>query len=128
MPHQFLSDEWLAEAEKLREDAPEPSEAAKNIVINMVVTGGPQGEVQMRMEGGRFEQGLADGAPTKVTLPYDLAKKMFIDGDQAAGMQGFMTGQIKVEGDMSKLMQLQRPGGPTAEEQAFQKRLQDITA
>ena len=128
MPHEFLSDDWFAAAEELRESAPEPSANAKSIVLNIVVNGAPAGEVPMRLEAGRLERGLADGAPTTVRLPYDLAKRMFIDGDQSAGMQGFMSGQIKVEGDMTKLMSLQQAGGPSPEEKEFQQKLQAITA
>jgi hypothetical protein len=127
VPHQFLSEDWFAAAEELRDSAPTPA-GMQDVVLNIVVGGGPDGEVPMRLEAGRLERGLSEGAPTTVRVPYDLAKKMFVDGDQMAGMQGFMSGQIKVEGDMSKLMSMQRAGGPTAEEKEFQQRLQAITA
>ena len=39
-----------------------------------------------------------------------------------------MSGQIKVEGDMTKLMAMQSAGGPTAEQQALQAKLQALTA
>jgi hypothetical protein len=39
-----------------------------------------------------------------------------------------MSGQIKVEGDMSKLMAMQTAGGPTPEQQAFQEKIKAITA
>jgi hypothetical protein len=128
MPHVFLSDDWFAAAEQLRDQAPEPTGAAKDLVLNVVVEGGPDGDVPMRMDKGKMERGLADAAPTTLRLPYDLAKRMFIDGDASAGMQGFMSGQIKVQGDMTKLMALQSAGGPTAEQRAFQEKLQEITA
>ena len=52
-----------------------------------------------------------------MTVPYEVAKKVFIEQDQQAGMQAFMQGQIKVEGDMSKLMamQTQQPSAEQAE-------------
>ena len=128
MPHPFLSEDWFAAAEELRDSAPQPAPNAQGFVLNIVVTGGPDGDVPMRMDAGKLERGLDDGAPTTVRVPYDLAKRMFIDGDQSAGMQGFMSGQIKVEGDMTKLMSLQRAGGPTPEEKEFQQMLQSITA
>jgi len=56
-----------------------------------------------------------------------LAKRIFIEGDQSAGMQGFMSGQIKIEGDMSKLMALQS-AQPTDEQKQLMKQIQDITA
>src|SRR5256885_8304461 len=104
MPYTFLSDEWLTEVQKLAEESGGQSGMPDTITLNMVVTGGPQGDRELHVTGGKFESGLLDSAPTKLTVPYDVAKKMFVDGDQSSAMQAFMSGQIKVEGDMSKLM------------------------
>jgi putative sterol carrier protein len=128
MTHVFLSDEWFDAVEALRGEMPEPPAAAKDLKVNIVVSGGPDGDREIHMEGGQFERGLAEGAPTKLTVPYEVARSMFIDGDQQAGMQAFMSGRIKVEGDMSKLMAMQAAGGPTPEQQAFQAKLQGLTA
>lgn len=128
MPHPFLSDDWFTEVEKLRADAPEPPAAMKDLTLNICVTGAPDGDKELHMTGGQFEQGLVDGAPTKVTIPYDTAKAMFIDGNQQAAMQAFMAGQIKVEGDMTKLMSMQSAGGPSPEQAEFTQKLRDITA
>ena len=128
MPHVFLSDDWFDAVEGLRDEMPEPPAAMKDLVINIVVAGGPDGDREIHMTGGRFERGLADGAPTKLTVPFDVAKSMFIDGNQQAGMQAFMSGQIKVEGDMSRLMAMQAAGGPTPEQVAIQEKLKALTA
>ena len=127
MPHPFLSDSWFDEVDKLRAEAPEPTAAMKDLTINIVVTGGPDGDKEIHAKAGQFERGLVDGAPTKLTVPYDVAKSIFIEGNQQAGMQAFMSGQIKVEGDMTKLMAMQSAGGPSAEQAAFQQKLKDIT-
>jgi SCP-2 sterol transfer family len=128
MPHVFLSDDWFDAVEELRDEMPEPPAAMKDLVINIVVAGGPDGDREIHMAGGRFERGLAEGAPTKLTVPFDVAKSMFIDGNQQAGMQAFMSGQIKVEGDMSRLMAMQAAGGPTPEQIAVQEKLKALTA
>ncbi len=114
----FLSDSWFEEAEKIRAEVnPEVPDAIKDLVINMVVKDGPEGDIEARMEAGRFAKGLADDAPTKLTVPYDVAKKMFIEQDQNASMQAFMSGQIQVKGDMAKLMSMQAGGPPSADAQ-----------
>src|ERR1041385_3803778 len=115
MPNPFLSDAWLEEVQKLQTEAPAATGPAADLVLNVVVPDSPDGERQLHMTGGKFEIGLADNAPTKVTIPYDVAKAMFIDGNPQAAMQAFMAGQIKVEGDMTKLMAMQSAGGPTPE-------------
>jgi hypothetical protein len=130
MPNPFLSDAWFDELEPLRAEAPEPPAAMKDLLLNIVVTGGPDGDRELHMAGGQFERGLADGAATKLTVPYDTAKGMFIDGNQQAAMQAFMSGQIKVEGDMSKLMAMQAQGqqGDPAQAAALQEKVLAITA
>jgi putative sterol carrier protein len=125
--HAFLSEPWFDAVEELRSEQPEAPVALANATINIRVTGGPDGDVDVHLAGGTFDRGHTEGAPTKLTVPYDTAKKLFIDGDQSAAMQAFMSGQIKVEGDMTKVMALQT-AAPTAEQQAFQAKLADLTA
>ena len=116
MAHAFLTEGWFDEAEKIRAEIdPDVPDAIQGLVINLVVKDGPSGDIEAKMEAGRFVRGMADEAPTKLTVPYDIAKKMFIDNDQNASMQAFMSGQIQVEGDMAKLMSMQA-GGPPSED------------
>jgi hypothetical protein len=124
---QFLSDEWFDQVEQLRADMPEPAPAVANLKLNLTVAGGPDGDKDIHLAGGAFGRGHVDGAETKLTVPFDTAKQMFVLGNQQAAMQAFMSGQIKVEGDMSKLMAMQSAGGPTPEQQAFQEKLKAIT-
>jgi putative sterol carrier protein len=124
--HSFLTEPWFDAVEELRSEQPEAPAALADAAINITVSGGPDGDVDVHLAGGTFERGHTDGAPTKLTVPYDTAKKLFIDGDQSAAMQAFMSGQIKVEGDMTKVMALQT-ATPTAEQQAFQAKLADLT-
>jgi putative sterol carrier protein len=54
-----------------------------------------------------MEKGELDKPDVTLTTDYTTAKKLFVDQDQAAAMQAFMSGKIKVAGDMSKLMMMQ---------------------
>jgi hypothetical protein len=127
VPYTFLSDEWLTEVKKLAAEAGGAGMMPDSVSLNMVVTGGPQGDRELHVAGGEFAVGLIDEAPTKLTVPYDVARKMFVEGDQSAAMQAFMSGQIKVEGDMTKLMGMQgQAPAPGADD--LQKKLQEITA
>lgn len=128
MPYPFLSDEWLDAVDQLHETAPEPPAALADLTINVVVQGGPEGDREVHLAGGHFQRGLADNAPTKLTVPFDVAKALFVEGNPQAAMQAFMTGKIKVDGDMGKLMTLQSAGmAPSPEQQAFQAQLNEIT-
>jgi putative sterol carrier protein len=77
-----------------------------------------------------METGHLDSPDLTVTLSYDTAKAILVDGDAQAAMQAFLGGRIKVDGDITKMLALQTAsaGGaadPAAVEMA--KRLQDIT-
>ena len=128
MSVEFLSDEWFAKVKEIRESAGdvEAPAALADLVININVSG-DGGEKHLALVGGMIEEGQRDDASTTLTLPADLAKRIFIEGDQSAGMQGFMSGQIKVDGDMSKLMSLQS-AQPTDDQKQLMKQIQDITA
>lgn len=129
MPYSFLSDDWHDAFDLIRDQAPPAPAGMADLTINVIVTGGPDGDRQLHMASGQFERGLSDGAPTKLTVPYEVAHSLFIKGDSQVAMQAFMSGQIKVEGDMSRLMAMQAGGtASTAEQAAFQKKLQEITA
>ena len=128
MGHVFLSDSWFDEAERIRAEVnPAVPDAVKDLVINLVVKNGPDGDIEARMESGRFTKGLADSAPTKLTVPFDIAKKMFIENDQNASMQAFMSGQIQVEGDMAKLMSMQAGGPPSDDAVKVQQSIAKMT-
>ncbi|PQA48925.1 SCP2 sterol-binding domain-containing protein [Amnimonas aquatica] len=125
----FLSQEWFAKVDELTAAAGDlniPSSVA-GLVLNVTVNGAPEGSVDLALNGGKFERGHNAGAATKLTLPADLLRKIFLEGDAAAGMQGFMTGQIKVEGDMSKLMTLQS-ARPSDAQKALFKQILALTA
>ncbi len=131
----FLSPEWMEEAKKIREEYRGRSGAAgHSITMNQVITDVPfaEGVVESHMDSssGHVEMGMGhlEGADVKVTVPYQVAKAIFVEGNPQAGMQAFMAGQIKVEGDMTKLMAMQAGTGtvdPTAAE--LQQRIKDIT-
>jgi hypothetical protein len=129
MALEFLSDEWFAEAKKIRDEVNPPAATGPgaDLKLNIVVTGGPSGDKEIHSAAGEFGEGLIDDAPTKLTVPYEVAKKVFIERDQQAGMQAFMQGQIKVEGDMSKLMAMQTVQ-PSAEETQILEKIASITA
>lgn len=129
----FLSDEWMAEARKIREEyrgqgAQIPHQVRMNQVITDVPFGSGTIEAHMDTTSGELEMELGhlETADLKVTVPYTVAKAIFVEGNPQAGMQAFMEGKIKVEGDMAKLMVMQSaPVDPVAGE--VQRRLKDIT-
>jgi hypothetical protein len=131
MTYPFLSDGWFDAVEALRDKAPAAPEEVADIAVNMVVTGGPDGDRALHFAEGRFDRGLVDGAPTTVTVPHRVARSMLVDLDPEAAITAFMTGEIRVEGDLTKLMELQQSAGamlaPTPEQLAFIGELRALT-
>jgi putative sterol carrier protein len=125
----FLSDDWFAQVDKIRSEVGEieVADLIKDLVINILVTGHPDGDKQLHVAGGDFQQGHAENAPTKMILPFEVASAMFINGDQAVVMQAFMSGQIQVEGDMAAIMQMQAAGEPSQTAKDLQERVKAIT-
>jgi len=129
MSQAFLSDGWFSEAAKIIEEIKPPVPAViQDLVINLRVKGGPSGDVEARMAAGQILKGFAAGAPTTLTIPYDVARKMVVDNDQNAAMQAFMGGQIQIEGDMTKVMAMQAAGPPSPESLAAGQRIREMTA
>ena len=88
-------------------------------MVNLVVTDTPFGEErQMHMGAqdgkGHWGIGLKENADVTLTTDYATAKDVFVSGNQQAGMQAFMAGKVKVQGDMTKLMMSQQGGGNAA--------------
>ena len=131
MSYPFLSDAWFDAVETLRDKAPTAPEEVADVAVNMVVTGGPEGDRALHFAEGRFDRGLVDGAPTTVTMPHRVARSMLVDLDPEVAITAFMTGEIRVEGDLTRLMELQQSAGamltPTVEQLAFIGQLRELT-
>jgi hypothetical protein len=134
--HPFLSDAWVAEAEKIRGDLRGTGPAVSVTVrMNQVITDVPFGDgvidAHLDTSSGQLDLGLGhlDAPDVTVTLDYATAKAVFVDGTPQAGMQAFMAGKVKVQGDMTKLIEaMQHQAAPSAPEaEAFSERIRAIT-
>ena len=126
--HPFLSDDWFAAVRALIEQHGNEAPAHQNMKMNLVVTETPFGDdrqFHMGAEDGKalFGPGHLDGADLTLTTDYATAKDVFASGNPQAGMQAFMAGKVRVQGDMAKLMASQQGGGNPALQQA----IQDVT-
>ncbi|MCK4176352.1 SCP2 sterol-binding domain-containing protein [Aciditerrimonas ferrireducens] len=130
----FLSDQWVAEARRIRDELAGPRPAVPHQVrMNLVVTEVPFGEdpvhAHLDTSSGLVELDLGHLADPDltVTVDYQTAKAILVDGNPQAAMQAFMAGKVRVDGDMSKLVLLQTlPPDPAAAELA--QRIRGITA
>ena len=133
MAYPFLSDEWLEAAKAIREESAGSAAAPAHVVrMNQVITDVPFGEgtinAHMDTSGGSLEMdtGHLDDADLTVTLDYATAKAILVEGNPQAGMQAFMAGKIKVQGDMTKMMAMSQ-GAPDPAAEEIAKKIQEIT-
>ena len=81
--------------------------------VNQVITDVPFGpgqvEAYMDTSSGSLEMDLGQlpDPDVTVTTDYATARTILVEQDPQLTMQAFMTGRVKVEGDMLKMMTLQ---------------------
>jgi hypothetical protein len=122
MPHPFLSEAWIAEARKVREKYEGRAPKVPFVVrMNQVVTKVPFGDgtihSHLDTSSGELvmELGHLDNPDLVVTTDYETARTIFIGQDPQAGMQAFLSGKVKVQGDMTKMMLMQTTQQPDDE-------------
>ncbi len=130
--YQFLSDEWFAIIDRLVEEHGAEAPDSTNVVMNVTVSDTPFGaerHLHLGVRGGQAHWGIghANDADLQVTTDYATAKEVFVSGDPTTGMQAFMSGKVKVQGDMAKLLAAQATGGPTGSASALQAAIHGIT-
>lgn len=114
MSHPFLSDAWIEAARDIRHrHAGSVPAIEASIRINVITNKVPFGEGTIRAyidtSSGTLdmELGELDSPDLTITTDYDTARALFVDQDPTASMQAFMSGKIKVEGDITRLMMMQ---------------------
>ncbi len=130
MPVEFLSSEWFDRAHQIIEELGGldlPSEA-ESVFVDIFVPDGPSGPIEVHLRGGVLSSGFAQNAPTKLTMPFALTYAIFIKTDKLAAMKALVTGKVKVDGELSRLMSLAQIGGPSPLIQTFQEKVAGFTA
>jgi putative sterol carrier protein len=135
MSYQFLTPEWMDAAKAIREKhAAESAKVTTSIRMNQVITNVPFGDgtVKTYLDTSSgdvvMELGELDAPDLTLTTDYDTALKLFVEQDQAAGMQAFMSGRIKVQGDMMKMMAMQTSMPQDDAAKLIAKEIKGITA
>ncbi|MGH9292461.1 MAG: SCP2 sterol-binding domain-containing protein [Acidimicrobiales bacterium] len=131
--HAFLSPEWTEAARAVHaEFGPRSELPALSVRMNLVVTEVPFGDgpvdAHLDTSAGRLDldTGHLTDPDLTVTIDYETAKAILVEQNPQAGMQAFLAGRIKVEGDLSKLLALQ--AGPVDPVQAeIAERVREIT-
>ena len=134
--HAFLSDGWLAEARRLGGEYADHLDAGEYLIrMNQVITDVPFGDgtlhTHIDSSSGtmEMEMGHLEDPDVTVTLDYETARTIFVEGDRDAGLQAFMAGRIVVQGDMTKLLLAMQQDQVAPDPRAVElhRRIQEIT-
>lgn len=110
MAVQFLSQEWAdALTSALNaDDAFRQAAAGQNVSLQQVITK-PEGDVHYwtRLDDGVISFGLGDLEAPEATITQSYETAVGLATRQTNAVMAFMTGKIKVAGDMGRLMGLQ---------------------
>ena len=138
MPHPFLSPEWIAAVKAIREGyAAEASKVTTSIRMNLVLTDvpsdlSPDGGMNIFLDTSSgdivVDVGELEEPDLTLTTDYDTTRTILVDRDQAAAMQAFLSGKIRVQGDMMKMLAMQSsmPSDDTARKVADE--IKSVTA
>lgn len=123
----FLTDSWFEEVEKMGKDAGELNlpPALADMVINLKVSDDDQ-VIESSFSKGLLHRGLNDEATTTLLLDRNTLQSILSDFDMNEIMGAFMSGKIRVEGDMSQLMALQT-ARPSSEQKELFKNIKSMT-
>ena len=123
----FLTDEWFEQVEKMGNEAGELNlpPVLANMVVNLKVAEADK-TIEANFANGLLHRGLNDNATTTLLLDRDILQSIITDFDTNQIMGAFMSGKIRVEGDMSQLMAVQT-ARPSAEQKELYKRIKSMT-
>ncbi|WP_419919712.1 hypothetical protein [Candidatus Poriferisocius sp.] len=127
--YRFLGPEWIQAALVLREElAPAAPASERRARVNLVVTGTPfGGEVRAYIDteaGGPLPlPGELENPDATVTLDYRSALAAFVTDDPEGVARGFLTGTLRVDGDLTLVLTLFGEG-MNDEQAAFARRAQ----
>ena len=136
LSYPFLSDEWLDEARRIRAEYEGKTPPVPHVVrMNLVVTAVPFSDddilAHMDTSSGELvlDTGHLETQDLKVTVDYDTAKAILIEGNPQAGMQAFMAGQGARRGRHGQADGAAggARGEPTPRRPRWPRRLRDIT-
>ena len=108
----YLSQEWASAVQEAlnSSDSFKSAAGSQTAKVQQVVTGAPDGEVKywFKLESGQASIGMGD-APEAVdaTITQDYETAVALSKNELTGTAAYMSGKLRVSGDLMKLMQLQ---------------------
>ncbi|MDO4895763.1 MAG: SCP2 sterol-binding domain-containing protein [Moraxella sp.] len=124
----FLTQAWFDEVARLNEEAGDlnlPPNLA-NLIININITG--DNPTQFHLSSGKLKQHHNDDATSTINIDNDTLSAIIKSGANASetALEAFMTGKIRIDGDMSQVLALQT-AKPSPEQKQLYKTMKGMT-
>jgi putative sterol carrier protein len=108
----FLSEEWAQAMSEALNSSDDFKKAAANqqAKLQQVVTDAPDGidiKYYFKLEKGSAEVALGELVDSEATITQNYETAAAINKQELNAQNAFMTGKLKIQGNMMKLMQLQ---------------------
>lgn len=111
MAVRFLSEEWAQELEERLNATPTFTQAigSQSVKIQQVITGNADGTSRywLRLEDGRVDLGVGELQGPDATITQDYDSAVALARSELNPVTAFMTGRIKIAGNMMVLLGLQ---------------------
>lgn len=111
MAVKFLSAEWAQELQERLNANPTFTQAigSQSVKIQQVITGNADGTFQywLRLENGRVDLGVGELQGPDATITQDYDSAVALARSELNPVTAFMTGRIRIAGNMMVLMGLQ---------------------
>jgi putative sterol carrier protein len=105
----FLSEEWakaVTEAVNTN-DAFKQQAQGKTVKVQQVVTTPEEAKYFFKLEDGRAEVSVGELPDAEATLTQDYDTAVALSKNELNATAAYMSGKLKIQGDLMKLMQLQ---------------------
>jgi putative sterol carrier protein len=106
----FLSEEWAEEVTKAinSNEAFQKAAGSQAAKVQQIVAT-PEGEKRyfFHLEGGRAQVSVGEIEGPDATISQDYETAMALSRNELSGTAAFMSGKVRVSGDLMKLMQMQ---------------------
>jgi putative sterol carrier protein len=107
----FLSKEWVEVVQTALQSSDQVKQATQSAqaTIQQQITGGPEGDVSyhIMVDKGTVEAALGEADSPTFVLATDYETAGKINRGETTGQAQMMTGKLKFQGDMMKVMTLQ---------------------
>jgi putative sterol carrier protein len=104
----YLSPEWLAALQAAADASStlRDATAGVHLVVQQVVTGGPQGDVayHVTVDDGATTVAAGRAEEPTITFTQDLPTAAAVSRGELSAQEAFMTGRIRVRGDLPALI------------------------